>query len=129
MGGDQYALAIEHRGENILTVIGERARDSVFETFPSGRLDVIAAPPQVNLFLAPSFTGIVFVEPTQISVISLVESLVPAFRQAGLPHLGKGQLKRMLRADESRGEGKVECNPVSLQSAAGLFGLLDAEGR
>ena len=48
------------------------------------------------------------------------------FGQAGLPHLGERQLKRVLGADERRGEGEVEGDPVRLHSAPGLLGLLDA---
>ena len=59
---DQHPLAAQHRRQNVLAVIGERAGDGVLEALAAGRLDVIAAPPLVDLLLAPFLARVVLVE-------------------------------------------------------------------
>src|SRR5271169_2927863 len=99
----QNTLAAKNGGENVLTIIGERAGDGVLETFPAGRLDVVTAPPFVNLLLAPFLARIVLVEADEIAVVALVERLIAAFGQAGQAQFGEGQIERMLGADQRRG--------------------------
>ena len=80
----------------------------------------------MHLLLAPFLARIVLVEADEFAVVALVERLVPAFGQAGLPHLGQREGQRVLGADERRGKGKVECDAMRLEAPAGLLGLFDA---
>ena len=76
-------------GEDVLAIIGERARNRILQAFAAGRADVVTAPPDVDLLLAPFLARIVLVEAGQIAVVAFVEGLIPLFRQAGLPHFGQ----------------------------------------
>ncbi|MEH2618899.1 hypothetical protein V1285_003845 [Bradyrhizobium sp. AZCC 1620] len=126
MGGDQRALSAQHAGQDLLHIIGQRARQRILQAFAAGRRHVVGAAPDQHLVLAPFLAGVILVEARQVAVVAFVEREVFRRRQSGLPDLGEHQLQRMLRPCQVRGEGNVERQPLRLQLAAGLLGLGNA---
>src|SRR5260370_7642210 len=97
MRGDEHALPIQHGRQDVLAIIGKGARDRVLEALAAGRRDVVAAPPDLHLLLAPALTGIILVEAVEIAVVALVERLVGARRQSRLAALFHAHPPRVLR--------------------------------
>src|SRR5208337_1490845 len=72
----------------------------------------------MHLLGSPFRSRIVFVEARQISIVALIERLVPENRNPGLPHLLENEVEGAFCANEDRREGNVEGETLCLELAA-----------
>src|SRR5437763_16255558 len=79
----------------------------------------------MHLLLAPFLASVILVETRQIAVVALVQRQVLPHGKAGLAEFGQGQIERVLRALEHRGESDIERKPLRLQLAASFPCLRD----
>lgn len=126
VGGDEDLLALENEGADLLVEVGQGALGGELEGLSAGGRDIVAAPPDVDLLLAPLFAGIVLVEPGELAVVALVERLVLVDRDVLLVDLVEDDVERGLGAREGRGEGDVKLVAALGELFAALLGLFAA---
>lgn len=124
MSGDDYVLALLDKRQNLLMVVGPDSLRGELQTFTSGRGDVVAPAPDVDLFVAPLLPSVVLVETAELAIVALVESLVFVHGDVLLPNLLELDSERSLRALESRGERNVELDTSSLDALSAGKGFL-----
>src|SRR5690606_3214712 len=97
-----------HLGPDPGIIVGKRARSGILEALTSGRIDIVAASPDVHLLLTPAATRVILVEAREVAVVALVERLVGMGHEAGLTELLKHEIEGALRPLQSARECHVE---------------------
>src|SRR5262249_3170432 len=80
----------------------------VLQALAVRRWDVVAAPPDVDLFVPVLGCRLGLAEALQVAVVALVQRLVLDDRKIGNAELAERDAERLLRAHQLRGEGAGE---------------------
>lgn len=113
MRSDDDVLALLDQRQDLLVVVRPNTFGGELQALTTGRRDVVAPTPDVNLLVTPLLPGIVLVEAAQLSVVALVESLVLVNGDVLLTDLLELDAERSLGTLQSRSEGNVELDARS----------------
>src|SRR5262249_29181747 len=122
----EQALAPQHARQNLLDVVGQYARRGVLEALAAWRRNIVGAPPDMNLLLAPFLARIVLIEAGEVAIVALVKRQILDHRNVALAHLLKDEVEGALRTLERRGVADVEADALRLELAASIARFLHA---
>lgn len=127
MSGNNDVLALLDKGEDLLVVVGPDTLSGELERLTTGRGDVVASAPDVDLLLTPLLPGVVLVQAGELTVVTLVEGLVLVDGDVLLTDLLELDAKGGLSTLEGRGESDVELDAGGSHALGTGQGLLATE--
>src|SRR5260370_4615685 len=152
VGGDEDARLAQQVGHDGVVPVREHPLDDVFQALRAGeqlvgqpgvsrimggmplvgalqggRPHVVAAPPDLHLFLPILLRGLLLVEPLEGAVVAFVEAPAATHGDPRALHLGEGQVGRLDRAHEQRRVDHGACEAGRLHQAPRLFRLYSPE--
>lgn len=108
MSSHDDLLTLEQFWLDLLLVIWQHSLGSQLERLSTWWWNVVGSTPDVNLFITELLSGIVLVEASQVTIVTLVEGLVLFRWDALLADLLELDGEGVLCSGQGRGEGQVE---------------------